>query len=127
MNQRDELAQDVAAAVFEAADTLACADIESSTDAVLVGHFDMRKAADHLIGLGYFRPRVVETEGVGALETLWVLPVGTIIECGSGMLWRKVKPGMYGWAGTGEGSRAQPDVFMHDIPLTILHLPEETP
>ncbi|NKZ63008.1 hypothetical protein GTG23_07045 [Rhodococcus hoagii] len=122
MNQRDELAQDVAAAVFEAADTLACADIESSTDAVLVGHFDMRKAADHLIGLGYSRPRVVET-----VEELDTLSRGArILTPKTGNVWWPSRHGR-GWDGSNGGYTFTRDLLEQEGPATVLYLPEEKP
>ncbi|NKS77986.1 hypothetical protein GS539_19380 [Rhodococcus hoagii] len=109
MNQQDELAQDIRA-------------VDGNH---LLGASEL---AERLIERGWFRPRVVETESEsGGLEALWTMPVGTSIECGSGMLWRKVATGMYGWAGTGVSHHCQPEVFMRDTPLTVLFLPEEKP
>lgn len=84
--------------------------------------------ADAILAAGYSRPRVVNAETeAAALKALWEMSIGTTIECGSGMLWRKVSTGMYGWVGTGVAHHCQPEVFMRDAPLTILHLPKETP
>lgn len=136
MNQQDELAE----IAFEHEWTTnvpgghygKCACGHSTPQDCAWYPYDLGNWSQHVaqvvLAAGYSRPRVVETETEsGALKALWEMPIGTTIECGSGMLWRKVATGMYGWVGTGVAHHCQPEVFMRDTPLTVLHLPEEKP
>jgi hypothetical protein len=137
MNQQDEARarEELVAAMY----TAVRESLQEVCDALGFDGIDAPHVSDQIMSdflddfarlaglLGWSRPRVVETETEsGALEALWTMPVGATIECGSGMLWRKVSTGMYGWVGTGVSHHCQPEVFMRDTPLTVLHLPEET-